>query len=105
PDMVLRPEDGRVLLGEGVNWPASFRIALVRQFPVTMNGVVAATLQFCADRGLACAGNAVDQVIASAHWFDHAPFARQRVQAPRLPTRRGSTGSDFPPRRKIHRYL
>jgi hypothetical protein len=43
-----------------------FRIASIRQFPVTMNGLVAAPVQFCADRRFAGAGNAFDQIISDA---------------------------------------
>ena len=43
------------------------RIALIRQFTVTINGLVAAPLQFCADRRFAGTGHAVNQIISPAH--------------------------------------
>ena len=45
----------------------SFRIALISQFTVTMNGMVAAPLQFVADCSFAGAGNAFNQIISNAH--------------------------------------
>ncbi len=45
----------------------SFRIALISQLAVTMNCMVAASLQFIADRGLASAGEAFNQIIRGAH--------------------------------------
>jgi hypothetical protein len=44
-----------------------FRIAYVSEFAVTMNGMVAAPLQFVADRGLAGTGKTLDQVVPRAH--------------------------------------
>jgi hypothetical protein len=44
-----------------------FRIAYVSEFAVTMNGMVAAPLQFVADRSLAGAGKTFDQVVPRAH--------------------------------------
>ena len=44
-----------------------FRIALVSQFAVTVNGLVAAPLQFIADRSLAGARKALDQIVSDAH--------------------------------------
>jgi hypothetical protein len=43
------------------------RIALIRQCTVTINGLVAAPLQFGADRRFTGAGNAVNQIISPAH--------------------------------------
>jgi len=45
----------------------SFRIALISQLPVAMNGVVAAPLQFIANGSLAGAGKAFDQIVPPAH--------------------------------------
>ena len=45
----------------------SSRIALIGQFSVTVNGVVAASFQLFTDRGLARARDAFDQVVAYAH--------------------------------------
>src|SRR5260370_35982503 len=67
PNVVLGREDFRVLVREGIRRCTRFRIALIPQFPVTMNGLVAAPLQFCADRRFAGAGNAFNQIISPAH--------------------------------------
>ena len=56
-----------VLVCEAIHWCTGFRIALISQFAVTMNGLVAPPLQFFADRSLAGAGNAFDQKIPPAH--------------------------------------
>jgi hypothetical protein len=45
----------------------SCRIALVRQFTVTVDGVAAAPLKFLADRSLAGPGNAFDKIVPPAH--------------------------------------
>jgi hypothetical protein len=45
----------------------SFRIAFISQFTVTINGMVAAPLQFFADRSFAGAGNPFNQIIFNAH--------------------------------------
>ena len=42
-------------------------ITSICQFPVTMNGLVDAPLQFCADHRFAGAGNAFNQIISPAH--------------------------------------
>jgi len=47
-----------VLVGQAVRRFTGFRIALVSQFAVTMNGLVSAPLQFIADRSLAGARKA-----------------------------------------------
>jgi hypothetical protein len=46
---------------------ASSRIAFIGQFAITIYGVVAAPLQFFADRSFAGARNTLDQVISNAH--------------------------------------
>jgi hypothetical protein len=56
-----------VLMSETIRRFTSFRIASISQFAVTMNGVVAASLQFIADGSLAGAGKAFDQIIPDAH--------------------------------------
>lgn len=45
----------------------SLRIALKGQFPITVERVVATSVQLSAHRGLASAGNAFDQVVAHAY--------------------------------------
>ena len=45
----------------------SFRVALIGQFVVTVNGMIAAPLQFFADRSFAGAGNAFNQIVPNAH--------------------------------------
>src|SRR5579859_7448428 len=74
---------------EGIRWLTSFGIALIRQFTVTMNSLVAAPLQFCADRRFASAGNAFNQIVSLAHgsmislshgccaWADLKPWIHQ----------------------------
>ncbi|SDD44803.1 hypothetical protein SAMN02799630_03412 [Paenibacillus sp. UNCCL117] len=44
-----------------------FRVALISQLTIAMNSMVAAPLQFVADRSFAGAGNAINQVIPYAH--------------------------------------
>jgi len=56
-----------VFVCEAIRRFTSFRIALISQFAVTMNGMVAAPLQFIADRSFAGAGNAFNQIISNAH--------------------------------------
>jgi hypothetical protein len=51
-----------VLVCEAIRRFASFRIASISQFVVTMNGMVAAPLQFIADRSFAGAGKAFNQM-------------------------------------------
>jgi len=57
-----------VLLCEALPRFTSFRIAPISQFAVTMNGMVAAPLQFIAARSFAGAGNAFNQIISNTHW-------------------------------------
>src|SRR5687768_2422384 len=59
PDVVLVPE--------AFHRFTRLRIAPVRQFSIAMNGVVPASLQLAADRRLARAGKAFDQVVPLAH--------------------------------------
>ena len=56
-----------VLVYDAIRRFTGFRIALISQFVVTMNGMVAAPLQFIADRRFAGAGNAFNQIISNAH--------------------------------------
>ena len=50
-----------------------------------MNRLVAAPLQFCADRGLAGAGNAFDQIVSDAHQTSASrPLAGRPLAAPAL---------------------
>ena len=56
-----------VLMSETIRRFTGFPIASISQFAVTMNGVVAASLQFIADRSFAGAGKAFDQIIPDAH--------------------------------------
>ncbi|GAA0806932.1 VOC family protein [Spirilliplanes yamanashiensis] len=51
----------------GVRRLAGDRVALVRRLAVAVHGVVAAALQFVADRRLAGAGDALDQIVPDAH--------------------------------------
>ncbi len=54
------PHPGTLRSGATSNGLAGFWIAPIGQFPVAVDGVVAAPLQFVADRGFTGAGNAVD---------------------------------------------
>ena len=45
----------------------SFRITLMSQLGVTIDGIVAAPLQLFADRSFAGAGNAFNQIISNGH--------------------------------------
>jgi hypothetical protein len=56
-----------VLVSEAFHRFTSFRIATISQLAVAMNGVVASSLQFIANRSLAGAGKAFDQIIPDAH--------------------------------------
>jgi hypothetical protein len=56
-----------VLVCQAIRRFTGFRIALVSQFAVTMNGTVAAPLQFIADRSFAGARKAFNQIISNAH--------------------------------------
>ena len=56
-----------VLVCEAFHRFTSFGIASISQFAVTMNGMVAAPLQFIADRSFAGAGNAFNQIVSNAH--------------------------------------
>src|SRR5438874_3632332 len=58
-----------VLVREAIRRFTSLRIALISQFPVTINGMVTTPLQFMADRRFAGAGNAFNQIISHAHRF------------------------------------
>lgn len=52
---------------EAIRRLTSFRIALIGQFIVTVNGMIAAPLQFFADRSFAGAGNAFNQIVSNSH--------------------------------------
>ena len=56
-----------VLVREAIRRFTSFRIALISQFIVTVNSMIAAPLQFFADRSFAGAGNAFNQIVFNAH--------------------------------------
>jgi hypothetical protein len=56
-----------VLVPEAVRRIAGFRIALIAQFTVIINDMIAAPPQFSVDRSLAGAGNAFNQIIPHAH--------------------------------------
>jgi hypothetical protein len=56
-----------VLVCEAFPRFTSFGIASISQFAVTMNGMVAAPLQFIARRSFAGAGNAFNQIVSNAH--------------------------------------
>lgn len=56
-----------VLMRGGVRRFTGFRIALISEFPVAINGMIATPPQFFADRSLASAGNAFNQIISHAH--------------------------------------
>jgi len=56
-----------VLVRDAIRRFASFRIAFISQFIVTVNGMIAAPLQFFADRSFAGAGNAFNQIVSNAH--------------------------------------
>jgi hypothetical protein len=56
-----------VLVPAAIQRFTSFRIALISQFIVTINSMVAVPPQFFADRGFAGAGNAFNQIISNAH--------------------------------------
>lgn len=57
-----------VLMCEAIRRFTSYRITLISQFAVAMNGMVAAPLQFIADRSFAGAGKALNQIISLAHY-------------------------------------
>jgi len=56
-----------VLVCEAFRRFTGFGIASISQFAVTMNGMVAAPLQFIAHRSFAGAGKAFNQIISPAH--------------------------------------
>jgi len=57
-----------MLVRKAIERFTGFRIALIRQYAVAMNGVVAAPPQLVADRRLAGAGNPFDQIVPDAHF-------------------------------------
>jgi hypothetical protein len=73
PNVVRGNEGRRALVRAAIRRCTGFRMALIGQFPVTMNGMVAAPLQFGADRRLAGAGNACNQIIPHAHGWRIPP--------------------------------
>ena len=56
-----------VLMDGAVEGFAGLRVALVGKLPVSVDRVVATTGQLVAHRGLARAGDALDQVVADTH--------------------------------------
>jgi hypothetical protein len=73
-DLLNVPHPGTMRSGATMNGLAGFWIAPIGQFPVAVDGVVAAPLQFVADRGFTGAGNAVDDVVLDTH----VPFRMKR---------------------------
>jgi hypothetical protein len=67
PNVVLGQPSSRRRASFGIRRYTRFGIVSIRQSPVTMNGLVAAPLQFCADRRFTGAGNASNQIIYPAH--------------------------------------
>ena len=65
-----------VLVGEAISRFTGFGVASISQFAVTMDGVVAAPLQFIADRSLASAGEAFYQVVPPAHELENTQQTR-----------------------------
>jgi len=63
PDVVLVHRKA----GNAIYRCPSFRVALISQITVAVNGMVAAPLQFFTDRSFARTGNAFNQVISHAH--------------------------------------
>src|SRR3954465_12643727 len=61
------PHPGTLRSGAPSNGLAGFWLAPIGQFPVAVDGVVAAPLQLVADRGFTGAGNAVDDVVLGTH--------------------------------------
>ena len=61
------PHPGTLRSGAPRNGLAGVWIAPIGQFAVAVDGVVAAPLQFVADRGFTGAGNAVDDVVLDTH--------------------------------------
>jgi len=68
-----------VLVSAALRRFTSFRIALVSQLAVAMNGVVAAPLQFIANGSLAGARTAFDQIIPPAHVLENTHHERQNA--------------------------
>src|SRR6478735_3127615 len=68
-----------VLVAATLDRLPSFRVALVGQLAVAMDGVVAAPLQLLANGGLAGAGEAFDQVVPPAHLLDNTRQERQHA--------------------------
>jgi hypothetical protein len=76
-----------VLVCEAIRRFTGFRIASISQFAVTMSGMVAAPLQFIADRSFAGAGKAFNQIVSNADLLEDAAG----VSLPRCrPNRRNS---------------
>ncbi len=64
------PLDAASIIGMGywlINRASIFGISYVGQLTVTVNDVVAASLQFCRDRRLATTGDTINQVVPLAH--------------------------------------
>src|SRR5215216_5886823 len=56
--------------GDALHRFTSLRITLISQLTDTIEGMVAASLQFFAHRSFAGAGNAFNQIVSNAHWLD-----------------------------------
>lgn len=59
-----------VLMAGAIRRFTGFRIALISQLAVTMDCLVAAPLQFIADRAFASAGKAFNQIVPDAHLLE-----------------------------------
>lgn len=68
-----------VFVCEAIRRFTGFQIASISQFAVTMNGMVATPPQFIADRSLAGAGNAFNQIISNAQLLEDTHDAVERV--------------------------
>src|SRR5678815_4912699 len=77
-----------VLVCEAIRRFTSFRISLISQFVATMNGMVAAPLQFIADRSFAGAGKAFNQIVSNAHLLEDNTQCETRCCLSRLSWRR-----------------
>lgn len=56
-----------VLVRSGIGRFTSRGVALVREFPVAVDGLVATPVQFSAHRGLPRSGDALDEIVADTH--------------------------------------
>jgi len=72
-----------VLVRSGIGRFTSFGVALVRKFPIAVDGLVAAPVQFCAYRGLPRSGYAFDEIVADTHRGSIGPPTPQLTISPR----------------------